>query len=329
MERFNRRHVLGVIGAGTLAGCLDTGGLTGSSNGPGESPGNGDDPLESSDPPNDLPSSCPDYGDSVDRVVCYDDLDSEADDAYLEPSVRTVDEGEEIEFTLVNDSAVGLETNFYNWRIDKYVDDEWHRVAPRAVNQPLMRLEPRETHTWTVTIDNDGIEDGEAVGLVGGTSDIDLAGLGAGAYAFRGRGWFEDEGHDEAIAFAATFELEGQTLGLTAMDAVVDTEWEGETLVAHSDRGDPDDEYTTLGAYELEVINNDVLEGVEPEPVITEQLLRQPQLRDTIALAHEYESSIVRLEEYHGTMPIFGRDSDGVYEYQGTYYRVRTEELEE
>ncbi len=328
MRELNRRHLLGVVGAGTLAGCLDTGGLTGPSNDPGESPGNGGDPLESSDPPDDLPSSCPDYGDSVDRVVCYDDIDPQ-EDAYLEPSSRAVEDGGELEFTLINDGDDRLQTNFYNWRVDKHVDGEWHRVAPRAVNQPLMSLDPGETHTWTVRIDNGGIEDGDGVEPTGGTAEIDLEGLGAGAYAFRGRGWFEADSHEDAIAFAATFELEGEPLVLTTTGAIDDTERDGDTLVARSDRGDPDDEYTRLGAYELEVIGD--ANGVgeqEPVPVITEQVLRQPRLRDAIALASEYESSTVRLEEYDGTTPIFGHDSDGVYEYQGVYYRVRTEELE-
>jgi hypothetical protein len=62
--------------------------------------------------------------------------------------------------------------------------------------------------------------------------------------------------------------------------------------------------------------------------MITEQLLRNGQRRDAVALAETHDADRVRLEEYNSVVPIFGSQSDGVFAYQGTYYEVSTEDLE-
>ncbi|ELZ01569.1 hypothetical protein C482_07334, partial [Natrialba chahannaoensis JCM 10990] len=228
-----------------------------------------------------------------------------------------------------------------------YVDGEWYRVAPLGHPDPLMYVEPSEQHTWIVTPDNDGILDGDRIASGGGTEELALVGVGSGTYAFRARGWFEDSRDDEILAFATTFELESADLTLESTDAIEEIELEsgddidgdgngdnaggdGETLVAHSSRGE-DDEYHRLAAFELEVVDepSDDEDDVDPQHVITEQLLRFEQLWDAIALADEHDVSAVRLEEYDATYPVFGSNSDGLYEYQGEYYRVRTRELEE
>lgn len=335
MDRVRRRHLLGLVGTGVLAGCLDE---YGSGNGSSDPSGNGGDPPSSTGAwDGDLPP-CPDYGDDVDRVVCYDGVDPADETAFLEPSTRSITMESSLECTLHNESDERLATNFYNWRVDKRVDGEWFRVAPLGYNQPLMYVEPGERHTWTVTPDNEGIADGERAGGSGGTEDVALEGVGPGAYAFRARGWFENGRSEERLAFATTFELEGEPLELTPTDAVEDVTLDDgrDVLVANSTRGDPDDEDHRLGAYELTVVDEPDGNGGEsgddeegPRSTITEQVIRNEHLRDAIALAHEHDVSTVRLEEYDGTYPIFGYRSDGVYEYQGTYYRVRTRELEE
>ncbi|ELY94475.1 hypothetical protein C484_05852 [Natrialba taiwanensis DSM 12281] len=326
---------LGAASLGAVAGCLDETPGTASEDGPnstggdenGDGDGNGNGKADGEFPP------CPDYGDSVDRVVCYDGVDTETEPAVLEPSARTVEEGGTIEFTLANDADERLATNVYNWRVDKYVDGEWDRVAPRGYNAPLMYLESGEAHTWAVTPDNDGIADGGYVSSTGGTDELTLEGVGPGTYAFRARGWFEDRREAEQIAFATTFELEAEELTLTPTDAIADTELDDEgdggtdTLVATSTRGDPDDEYQRLCEFELEVVNEPG-DGTEPQRLLTEQLLRHSQLWDAVALAAERDVSTVRIEEYNGTHPAFGHDSDGLYGFQEQYYRVWTAELE-
>ncbi|NGM68104.1 hypothetical protein G6M89_03595 [Natronolimnobius sp. AArcel1] len=327
MTRLGRRHILGLVGVGVLAGCLDASGSNPDSN--ESATASDDEPAypRSIDDDVDHPA-CLTY-ENADRTLCYgiDDLTDEP--VILEPSERTVEEDGEIKFTLRNDGDERFATNFYGWRIDKHVDGEWHHVTPHMVNQPLMYVEPGDSHTWTVTIASDETDEEERLSLESGTESITLTSVGSGIYAFRARGWDEDARSEEILATAVTFELEGDSLELTPSTSIASVEWDededgADILVAHSDRGE-DDEYHRLGAYELEVVD-DVSE--EAQQLITEQVVRNDQLRDAIALASEHDVERVRLEEHTGTSPLFGSDSEGSYEYQGTYYTVRTRELE-
>jgi hypothetical protein len=273
----------------------------------------------------DASGECPDYG--TEYVVCYD---AAADDlakfpGYLEPSATAFGPEESVSFTLHNDSTRTLNTNFYDWRLHKRVDGEWYSVAPRFVNQPLMTVPPGNTHTWELTVDNDGIEDGQPVRPVSGVEDINLTGIGRGHYAFRARGWFEDQDYETDTAFAATLDFEGDPLSLTPSNAIEGTGWDKETLVAESNRGKPDDEDYRLGAYELERVES--AEGAQT--LITEQVLRRAQLRDGLALALEHDADSVRLEEYNATYPIFGIDSTHAVTYEGTTFEITSRVLSE
>jgi hypothetical protein len=186
-----------------------------------------------------------------------------------------------------------------------------------------MAVESGGSHEWSITVDNAGIEDGASVSGTSGETGGAVEALGGGHYAFRARGWFDGDTYEDAMAFAATFEITADPVSVTTTDAIESTTWDGETLVAESFRGDPDNE--PLGAYELDRL--DGYDGDAPT-IITEQLLRDDQRRDAVALAAQYDADRVRLEEHDGTVPIFGSRTDGVFEYQGTYYEVSTEEIE-
>jgi ABC-type multidrug transport system ATPase subunit len=218
-----------------------------------------------------------------------------------------------VTFTLHNNSDRTLSTNFYDWRLHKHVDGEWYSVAPRFVNQPLMTVEPGDTHAWELAVDNDGVEEGQPVRPVSSIEDIDLTGVGGGQYAFRARGWFEEQDHETNTVFAATFEFEGEPLSLTPSNAIEGVGWDEETLVAESNRGKPDNEDYRLGAYELERVES--AEGART--MITEQVLRRAQLRDVVALALEHDADSVRLEEHNATHPIFGIDEARTVTYAG------------
>lgn len=308
----NRRRLLAAVGAASggslLGGCLDR--LSTAADGNGGSA------------PEGFPSNCPDY--DVEEVVCFDHVDPDEVDAFLDPSARVFGPGESIEFSLRNRGDRTLDTNFNNWKIHKYVDGDWYHVAPQEWIQPLMGIAPGESHTWTVTVDNEGIEAGEPVPTVSATEDVGLAGIGGGHYAFRGRGWFEADGHEDDVAFAATFEFDADSLELAPTNAISGTEWDGDVLVAHSARGDPDDEDARLGAFELERVDEP-----DAERLITEQVLRRDRLRDVLALAEDHDADRVRLEEYDTGIPIFGSRSDGTFAYGDEQYEVTTRELDE
>jgi hypothetical protein len=351
VEHLRRRTLLAAIGSAAgsslLAGCLVSDGSdestnpdengtpngNGSGNGTGTDTGNGTANWgEGGEQPrsrfsgDSAQSECPPY-DNVDKVVCYDAIADDTDtvDAYLEPSTRTFRTDESVEFTLHNTSNQVLQTNFYNWNVHKYVDGEWYYVAPREWNEPLMELPPDGSHAWTLSVDNAGIDDGTSIPRVSATENVTLAGLGGGQYAFRARGWLADDGYENAQAFAATVEFDADAIVLTPTSAIESTEWDGETLVAHSTRGDADDEAFTYAAYELQHVENP---EKAPTSMITEQVLRNDQLRDTLALSYRHGASTVRLEEYTGITPVFGARSEGVIEFQGETFVVTTRELD-
>lgn len=311
----------------------DDGGDTTPNDGEGDgTPDEDDTPMElddlpeaKGDPPTsqlsgEAPESCPEY-DRVIEVVCYDTADVDDVAGYLEPASETVALGEQVDFTLRNESDRGLETNFYDWALHKYVDGEWYHVDPQEVNDPLMRLEPGDSHTWSLTVENDSVLAGESIPRTSGTDEISVHGLGGGYYAFRGRGWFEDESYEDAVAFAGTFELEAEPIPLVPTETVEAVGMDGETLVTESSRGDDDQ---PLAAYELERVEDRDAE----QTLITEQVYRSEQLRDTLAFLFEYEVDRVRLEEPTGSVPPFAMSPDGRFTFQGETFEVTAEELE-
>jgi hypothetical protein len=221
----------------------------------------------------------------------------------------------------------------HNWRLDKRVDGEWFHIAPQEYPEPLMAIDPGGTHTWRLAVADDAVDASEPVDRSGetGTEDLSLEALGGGQYAFRARGWFEGGYDDGTYAFGATFDVDAPALSITPTNAIVGTRREGDTLLAESDRGDP--ETGQLAAYELRRIGDAGSDGDLPTDgemtrLIAEQVLRNDQLRDAVALAIEFDAETVRIEEYTGINPVFG-SPDGYYEVGGTVYEVTTEAIEE
>lgn len=323
MPPVTRRDVLAFSSVSLLVpftACLD--GASTSDDGAGtQTPEKTRDGIETGSPG---PDSYPDYATNAAKTIAYDDVDPATAAIYLEPSVRTVTPGDSITFTLANGRDVPLQINFYQWRLHKQVDGEWFHVAPHEWPEPLMTLPQGEEHTWTVTPTTD-VTDSSMSNSVQGTDTLTVPGLGGGQYAFGTSGWFEGESHETQTAFVATFTFDADPLELTPTDAITETEWEGKTLVATSDRGDPDDEYSQLGAFILERFD-DAPESARR--LITEQVVRRPQLRDVLALAGKHDTKRVRLEEYTGTSPLFLVQGEQLVEYDGSFYRVTTSEVD-
>lgn len=344
-----RRALLVAVGGAALAGCLDgssdddgsdddpdtpdDSNATDDSDATDDSTGGSDETLRIASA--DLAGDCPAYAD--DHVVCYGAVVAHEHDftgfeLVLEPGSETVGRGETIRFELVNRSETPFATNFYNWRLHKRVEGEWFHIAPQMYPEPLMSLAPGGTHTWRLTVAEDEVSEGEPVDRSGerGTEDLSVAALGGGPYAFSARGWFQDSYEEGTYAFGATFDVDAPTLSITLTDAITDTYMQDDILVAESDRGAS--EGGRLGAYELRRVGDaggdgDVPDG-EVTRLITEQVLRNDQLRDAIALATEHDVDTVRIEEYTGIYPVFGSDADGYYEVDGTVYEVTTEAID-
>lgn len=323
----SRRQLLSALAAGAsalLAGCTapvtEPTGTRTTADGtttPTDSPG----PVPSF-PDNTTSTACPPF-EAAQRVVCYEAVDPDAMPLVLVPERRPVRPDRSTEFTLRNRSDQRFQTNHYHWQLHKRVDGEWYYIAPESYPEPLTPLAAGEDHSWTLTVVT--ADDGASIETVQGTDSLTVAGLGGGQYAFGTDGWFASGSYEEPIAVAASFELDAAPLELTPTDAVTETARDGDTLVARSTRGEPDEDENgdRRDAYILERTDDP---EARPEPVIVEQVVRDDQLRDAIALSRREDADRVRIEEFSNSVPPFGLDEARTYAFRGTYYRVRTRE---
>ena len=333
MAHPSRRQALSALCAGgsiLLAGCAT---------GPDESRGGnetetvaGEGETTPSEPAQSVPEfpeettadACPPF-DEAEQVVCYEAVDPEELPLVLLAETQSVQPDQAAEFTLRNRSGQGFNTNFYHWQLYKRVDGDWYYIVPWSWPQPLNRLAAGDDHTWTLTVATGRLSDGDPIERVEGTESLPVAGLGGGHYAFGTDGWFAAGSHEKPIALAAGFELHTDPLQLTPTAAIEETEWDGETLVARSTRGEPDDEADRPDEFILERTDDS---GTDSKQVIAEQVVRNNQLRDTIALSQIYNADRVRLEEYSYSIPPFGLTEARTYEFQDDRYRVTANEGE-
>lgn len=326
MQHRTRRDLLaglGAAGTALAAGCLGETGVEEGDQSDGREPGDTTRParpVESGE----FAAGCPDYV-STERVICWDAIESGSVPGFLEPSARTLSVDSDIAFTLRNKRDAPLESNFYDWQVHKRVDDDWFHVAPLSWPEPLMTVDPGETHTWTLGMEDGVVAAGQLVPRLTETSDILLTGVGGGRYAFRARGRFADDESDTPIAFAATFDIEAEPLPLTTTEFIRNIEVDGDVLRAESTRGDPDSGYAEGLVYDLERLDPPV---VDAQSLITEQIVRRLPLRDAVALATEYGADRVEIEEVNGAIPMFASNLAREIEYQGEYFSVVTRQPE-
>lgn len=265
--------------------------------------------------------ACPPF-EQTDQTVCYGAVDPEELPVVLVPESRTIQPNGATEFTLRNQSDRTFYTNFFSWQLSKRVAGDWYYVAPQAVPQPLMGLPPGEEHTWTMTVETGRVSDGEPIRQVGGQESMTIAGLGGGHYGFGISGGLDSGSGTRSVGLAAGFELNADPLRLVPTDAIVETAWDGDTLVATSNRSMPDGEEEP-DEFVLERMDDS---ATDARQVIAEQVVRNPQLRDTLALCRQYDADRIRLEEYSATLPPFGVSEPLTYEYQADHYRVSARE---
>jgi hypothetical protein len=220
------------------------------------------------------------------------------------------------DFTLENRTSVRFETNPYDWGLWRRFDGEWFFVTPRYVPEPLMYVEPGETHKWT--LEATGTVPETDVERVEGSSSLRVNALGGGTYAFTVEGNFPTEGYPD-VGLAARFELDGDPLELTPSSAVTETAREGDTVVVSADF---ETDSTLKGdAVVVERVGDKATDAKdEVRRVIPERAVRDQRLRNTLPF-FEAGVTTVRLEPTASSWPVFGV-RDGVVEYEGTRYRV-------
>ncbi|MDQ2074451.1 hypothetical protein RBH20_18110 [Haloarcula sp. H-GB4] len=325
MPKPSRRQILSALSTGfatLLAGCTAA---PDESNAASTATAGGNSPTEPTQsvpefPGNTTSDACPTF-DYTAQVVCYEAVDPEAMPVVLVPETQTVQLDQPTDFTLRNRSGQQFKMNFYNWQLYKRVDGDWYHVMPQLVPEPLMSLESGEEHTWTLTVIRGRVSDGASVKGVEGTESLAVTALGGGHYAFAADGWFAAGSPQDSIALAAGFDLNADPLQLTPTDAIAETEWDGETLVARSTRGEVGNDGDEHDAYILERIDDS---EPDADQVIIEQVVRDDQLRDAIALSREYDADRVRIEEFTSATPPFKLDDSRIYGFRGERYQVTT-----
>jgi hypothetical protein len=340
MLKPSRREILSAlsVGGGTfLAGCAvgsdESNETTSTADGNTSSTGStstadGDNSsTESTQSPPEFPENtssdaCPPF-DDADRVVCYDAVDHERMPLVLVPERQMLQPDQPTAFTLRNQSRQQFQTNFYHWQLYKHVDGDWYYILPQSWPVPMTPLGAGENHTWTLTVTTGRVSDGMDSDTAHGTGSLTIAGLGGGDYAFGTDGRFATGSYEGPVALAAGFELTTDPLQLTPTTAITETKQDGETLVARSTRSEAIDDTDQRDIYILERIDE-----AEPDTrqVIIEQVVRNDQLRDAIALSQKHNASRIRLEEFSRSFPPFGIDDAQTYEFRGDYYRVTTED---
>ena len=266
------------------------------------------------------PGDCPEYGDDVVNVVCYD---AAPDDApmVMEPSRSSLDLPGEMMFTLHNGTGSSLQTNFYSARLHKRVDGEWYRIAPREVPQPLTPLPAGESQTWTVSVSSDLAESKPNVN----EAQLAVGGLGGGRYAFGIDGNFTGGTYERSTAFAATIDVRGDSVELTTTNAVENVVVDGDVLTARWTGGNAEGEYAREATYVLERASKTPDVHLITEQVAQRGVVFPNPLRDAVALVTNHDVGKVRLTGQTASSPPFGVDYR-VIEYEGTAYEISTSE---
>lgn len=109
-----------------------------------------------------------------------------------------------VEVTLHNEADETFEWNPYDWRLFVRGDGGWHRLAPLVTLTPVQSLDPGESYTYQLTVDNTTVDGGDHFDQ---KKNIEVSGLGPGAYGFVTGGEMADTG--EEFALAALFGVAG------------------------------------------------------------------------------------------------------------------------
>lgn len=285
-------------GTGLLAGCTGSpGGDTGKTTTSGD------------------PQGCPTYREDVESVVCTPDMTDSGDRMTMRPASATGSLPEAtVEFTLENTRSGAFRTNFYAWRLHKWVDGEWYYIAPSFWPEPMMELAPGETHSWQLIADNTDLA--RSIPRAQGTSAITVPGLGGGTYAFGVAGWFEAEDHTEGTAFVTRFDLEGGAIQLSPTPDVEERERDGDKVLVSWPQESGDQ--ITYRVTKLKSVPPDA------ERVIAEQVIREDALRNALSLFERW-AMIVELRTTTAALPQGQSAGERTISYRGTGYRIEVE----
>ncbi len=293
------------------------------------------------DPPDDLPEYHRRYSPDV-SVIDYDEADLGDVVGYVEPSVRSVELGDAVSFQLHARTEGGLVTNPVGWMLLKWERDQWFRVAGSGGGIFTSTVvEPDDSYVFTIETEPvDAVLDGQLAETelhndfddvpAGNDLTLTLSGLGGGVYAFSRDGWLPEESSPEFVFHTPVY-IDADPLYVTSTKAISETEWDGDSLIAERE---PEEDviFGHTGVYVLEPVSE--TEALEPEPLITEEIVRTvgglpTAARDAFALYQEYDPDRVEIRQQTKDDPPFDIAKPRYYTYQDQSFRVTTDIIEE
>lgn len=197
----------------------------------------GDSRFESADVP-DLP---------LDRVAWFHEATPKTE-VYLRPETAVVSPPADVAFHLVNDSLGALPGNPYEWRLYKFDDGEWFRIAPQVIPGPGGEIAAGTEDVSTLRLENDYAAQDQ---YQPATSDrtATVGPIGGGRYALQvGYGRYDEDGQTK---HAALFEVEGPAATLEPRDDLDVTREDGRVTV-ESPRRERDERPATLAVSRVE-----------------------------------------------------------------------------
>lgn len=322
-----RRTVLASLaGIAGLGGCAGTAGPgTGTAPASGTPPGTRTRATAGQSRP--AADNLPDFGDDVEAMYPAWQADAETAPLVMTTAVESASLPEaRVEVTLENASDRTFATNFHGWKLHRWEASRWWFVRPTVWPEPLMHLEPGDTYTWTLTVDNTTLDRPSVAARAPADHVVRLAGLGGGMYTFGLEGWWQDEDHSRTRVALARLELDGPQLGLPPSRAVETVLRDGATVRITADKGAVGEE-ARPATFVLDRIAPPETDR-EPRSRITEQLLAEWPLRDAMAYMRP-DVDRVEVRARTGTRPPFGVHADDPpIEYEGALYRMRAVDRE-
>jgi len=255
---------------------------------------------------------CPESESETTQQYCLGDIDDSTPLSFERSDERGSLPEATFSFTLHNRSERTFMSNFYNWRVLKYTDRGWVRVAPGMVPQPLHALPAGERHQWELTVDNTDDQRVDSYRTSQESTNV-VEGLGGGHYAFVVDGHFRAD-YEDAHAFVARFRLDGPPLEIGStgdLDSVTCADGVVEATATRDVADEP-------ATYTLRRLTGDAPE--EPRPLLAEQLLTERSLRDAIVLSRAYGADRVRLDDQSNSIPAVS-DGPEFVRFEGETYR--------
>lgn len=190
----------------------------------------------------------------------------------------------EFEVTATNHGSEAFVTTPKEMSVAKLSNGEpkhIRRVLRLLEDGPALELEPDDSETWSITVDN---EDTSFLGDSGGT-EMNLTGLGSGTYLFGFSSDTEAYGVDEDRA--ARVEFVGEQAEITPVDDANAVEREGRVYVVPRSGDSEDVENQDIDSEVNAVVSKLANEEAEDMPddapeLITEQVLQFGVMRNSI-----------------------------------------------